>query len=77
MPSTVDQAPGIAVTVAKLEGNKKEIWLSFLTQKPTRKVAVTLVSPGRPLDDQSIGRMLGVARTGRMQASGSVSIMLA
>jgi hypothetical protein len=74
MPSTVQQVLRIAVTVYEAERQQKKIWLSFQTQENTGELVVTLVNPGRPLDGQSSGSMLGEAK-GHMQQNCSVSKM--
>jgi len=52
-------------------GKEKLSFFRFL--KLTEKVEATLVSPGRPLEDQSTDRLLVLAPTRRMQAGSSIS----
>jgi hypothetical protein len=69
MPATVEEALQIAVTVFEAEAQEKRNLAFFRILKLT----ATLVSPGRPLEDQSTDRLLVLAPTCRMQARSSIS----
>ena len=73
MPATVDLALQIATTVFEAEAQEKRNSAFFSNSETHRKVEATLVSPGRPLEDQSTDRLLVLAQTRRMQAGSSVS----
>jgi hypothetical protein len=73
MPSTVDNALQIAVTVFKAEAQEKKNLAFFRILKLKGKLEANLVSPERPLEDQSTDRLLVLAPTRRMQARSSVS----
>jgi len=67
MPSTVDLALQIAITVFEAEAQeKRNLAFFFQRLKPQEKVEATLVSPGKPLEDQSMDRLLVLAQTRRM-----------
>jgi len=73
MPATVDKALQIAVTVFEAEAQEKRNLAFFRILKLIGKVEATLVSPGRPLEDQSTDRLLLLEPTRRMQTGSSVS----
>jgi hypothetical protein len=75
MPATVEHALQIAVTVFEAEAQEKRNLALFLIPKRTEKVEAGLVSPGRPLEDQSTDRQLVLAPTRRVQAGSFVSKM--
>jgi hypothetical protein len=76
-PPIVDEAHQIAITVFEAEAQEKRNVAFFPIPKPTRRVEVTVDSPGKSLEDQSTVRQLALARTRRMQAGSSVSDILA
>jgi len=45
---------------------KRNLAFFFQSLKPQEKVEATLVSPGKPLEDQSTDRLLVLAQTRRM-----------
>ena len=61
----------------KQKHRKREIWHFFRILKLTEKVEETLVSPGRPLEDRSTGRLLVFAPTRCMLTESSVSETIA
>jgi len=73
MPATVDEALQIAVTMFEAEAQEKRNLAFFRILKLTEKVQASLVSPGRPSEDQSTDRLLVLAPTRRMQTGSSVS----
>jgi len=66
MPSTVDLALQIAIKVLEAEAQEKRNLAFFQSLKPPEKVEATLISPERPLEDQSTDRLLLLAQTRRM-----------
>jgi len=65
-PATVDLALQIVITVFEAETQEKRNLAFFQSLKPQEKVEATLVSPGKPLKDQSTDRLLVLAQTHRM-----------
>jgi hypothetical protein len=67
IPATGDQAFQIEFRVFEAEAQEKiNLAFFFRNVKPTEKVEATLVSPGRPLENQSTNRLLVITETRRM-----------